>query len=218
LSEIRGTLEQIERRLNEFLSSATPREGDWVVLSDLVDPHGSPVPETQDKIVMFLAGIQRETAVSTYNPNVPVAGDRYAIVAPPLYIDLFILFYANFSGKNYPEGLAAISRTIGFFQQNPWFTHENLPGLDPRIDKLTFEMTNLDAVDLSYLMGLTGTKYLPTVYYKVRMIPFDSAAIQAEAPAAKGLQAPGEVADRQPATAAKAANAIDDDDPEATRP
>ena len=215
MSEIRGTLEQIQKRLNEFLWSAVPREGDWVILSDLVDPQGNPVPETQDKLVMFLAGIQRETAVSTYNPNVPVAGNRYAVVAPPLYIDLFILFYANFSGKNYAEGLAAISRTIAFFQQNLWFTHDNLPDLDPRIDKLTFEMTNLDAVDLSYLMGLTGTKYLPTVYYKVRMIPFDSEAIQAEAPAVKGLQAPGSVADRHPATAA---NAIDDEDPEETQP
>src|SRR5436305_3235847 len=120
MSEIRGTLEVIRKRLNESLRNATPREGDWVVLSDLVDPEGNPVPEARDKLVMFLAGIQRETAVSTYNPNVPVSGNSYAVVAPPLYVDLFVLFYANFSGKSYGEGLAVIARTISFFQQSLW--------------------------------------------------------------------------------------------------
>lgn len=196
MSEIRGTLEQIRKRLNEFLWTASPRQDDWVILSDIVDPSGQPIQEAQEKVVMFLAGIQKETAVSTYNPNVPVAGNRYAVVAPPLYIDLFVLMYANFSGKNYAEGLSAISRTITFFQQNLWFTHDNLPGLDPRIDKLTFELTNLDPVDLNYLLGLTGAKYLPSVYYKVRMIPFESDAMQAQVPAAQGVQAPGEVQDR----------------------
>ncbi len=153
MSEIRGTLEQIRKRLNEFLWTASPRHDDWVILSDIVDQSGQPIQEAQEKVVMFLAGIQKETAVSTYNPNVPIAGNRYAVVAPPLYVDLFVLMYANFSGKNYAEGLSAIQRTITFFQQNLWFTHDNLPGLDPRIGKLTFELTNLDPIDLNYILG-----------------------------------------------------------------
>jgi hypothetical protein len=182
MSEIRGTLEVIRIRLNESLRHAPPRASDWVVLSDLVDPEGNPVPEARDKLVMFLAGIQRETTVNTYNPSEPVSGNNHAVVAPPLYIDLFVLFYANFSGKSYAEGLAVIARTISFFQQRPWLTRDNLPGLDPRIDKLTFELVNLDPVDLNYLIGLTGAKYFPSVYYKVRMIPFLGDALTAQAP------------------------------------
>jgi hypothetical protein len=196
MSEIRGTLEQVGRRLNEFIRNATPRHEDWVIVSNIVEQDGTPYEEAKDKIVIFLAGIQREVTVSTYNPNVPVAGNSYAVVSPPLYIDLFVLFYANFSGRNYGEGLTAIARTITFFQQNLWFTHDNLPGLDPRIEKLTFELTNLDPVDLSYLIGLTGAKYLPAVYYKVRMIPFFSDAMQSQAPAVQGLQNPQDVADQ----------------------
>src|SRR6185295_4731012 len=144
MSEIRGTLEQIRKRLNEFLWNAAPREDEWVVLSNLVDAQGQPLETAQDKLVMFLANVQRENVISTYNPNVPVAGNRFAVTAAPIYIDLFLLFYANFSGKNYAEGLSALTQTIIFFQQNLWLTHDTLPGLDPRIDKLTFEMTNLD--------------------------------------------------------------------------
>jgi Pvc16 N-terminal domain len=196
MSEIRNTLEQVAKRLNEFIRNAAPRQDDWVILSNVVDQQGNPYEEAVDKIVMFLAGIQKEVTVSTYNPNVPVAGNSFAVVSPPLYIDLFILFYANFSGKNYREGLTAISRTITFFQQNLWFTPATLPGLDPRIDKLTFELTNLDPIDLNYILGLTGAKYLPSVYYKVRMIPFVSDAMQAQSPAVQGLQNPSDLSDQ----------------------
>lgn len=193
MSVIQTTLELVRQKLNEFFRNADPKEEDWVILSNIVDNEGRPYEQAKDKVVMFLANIQHETTISTYNRATPVTGDKYAIVPPPLYIDLFVLFFANFYDKNYAEGLGMISRTISFFQQNPWFTHNNLPGLDPIIDKLTFEMTNLDMIDLSYLIGLTGTKYLPSAFYKIRMIPFDSEVVQGQVPAAQGVQAPGEV-------------------------
>jgi hypothetical protein len=104
----------------------------------------------------------------------PVEAGRVGVVAPPLYVDLFVLFYANFADRNYIEGLTMISRVIAFFQQNPVFTRDNLPDLDPVIDKLRFEFTNLDLGSLNHLMGNLGVKYLPSAYYKVSMIPFQS--------------------------------------------
>jgi hypothetical protein len=187
---IQTTLELITRKLNEFIANAIPGGGDWVILSNLVDHEGRHYEAVKNKMVAFLANIQHETLISTYKRTVP-AGDVYAAVAPPLYINLFVLFIANFYDKNYADGLGMISRTISFFQQNHYFTHESLPGLDPVIDKLTFDIYNLDLVDLNYLIGMTGTKYLPSVYYRVRMIPFQSGAMQAEVPVAKGVEAPG---------------------------
>lgn len=203
MSEILGTLELIRKRLDEFIGNAIPRNEKWVILSNLVDLEGRPYEGARDKVVMFLAGIRRESTISTYNPNLPVKGtanrpgqgNPFAVVAPPLYINLFLLLFANFEGQGYTQGLELISRTIIFFQQNPWFTHDNLPGLDPRIDKLTFEMIDPDLIDLNYLMGLAGVTYLPAVYYKVRMIPFQSAAMQAVVPAVEGLEAAGEPGD-----------------------
>ncbi len=188
MSTILTTLELIRQKLNEFFKAADPRNEDWVILSNIVDQEGHPYEQAKDKVVMFLANIKHETIISTYNPTVPVSNNQYAIITPPLYIDLFVLFFANFSEKNYTEGLGVISQTLSFFQQNPWFTQENLPGLDPEIDKLTFEMVNLEMTDLNYLMGMIGAKYLPSVFYKVRVIPFRGAAIQGLSPAVKGLQ------------------------------
>jgi len=189
---IQTTLELITQRLNEFIGNAIPGNEDWVILSNLVDHEGRPYEGAKNKMVVFLANIQHETVVSTWKRTVP-AGDTYAAIAPPLYINLFVLFIANFYDKNYPDGLGMISRTISFFQQSPCFTHENLPGLDPIIDKLTFDMDNLDLVGLNYLIGMTGTKYLPSVYYKIRLIPFQSGAVQAEVPVARGVETPGEL-------------------------
>ena len=38
-------------------------------------------------------------------------------------------------------------------------------------------------------MGLLGTKYLPSVYYKVRLLPFQSDAMSSTTPAAQGSNA-----------------------------
>ena len=91
-------------------------------------------------------------------------------------IAMLVLFYANFSEQNYAEGLSLISKTLSFFQQTPWFTHANLPELDPGIDKLAFELMNLDLAELNLLFGMMGARYLPSVYYKVRVVPFQTGA------------------------------------------
>lgn len=134
---------------------------------------------------MTLYNISRENIVSTYTSTKAGVGG-FAIVQPPIYIDLHVMFMANFSAKNYSEGLEAISLVISFFQQNPCFTHSNAPDLGPEIDKITMEMSNLDASELNHVMGVLGTKYLPSVFYKLRMLPFASKAMQARTYPAAG--------------------------------
>ena len=58
---------------------------------------------------------------------------------------------------------------------------------DYRIDKLTLEMENLTPVDVNYVMGILGTKYLPSAFYKLRLLPFDSNAMWARTYGAMGL-------------------------------
>src|SRR5881296_2041892 len=151
MSDIRVVLELVRRRLNEFIRAEEPRGEDWVVLSNLVDPGGSPVEGARDKLVMFLAAIQKETMVSTYTAAVPAGPNQYSIVPPPLYVNLYVLVMANFYDANYAEGLGMISRAIRFFQQNPTFNHDTLPGLPDDVDRLTWDMANLDPLNLSYV-------------------------------------------------------------------
>lgn len=196
MSDIRGTLEAVCHRLNQFLRADDPGEREWVRLSNLVDPSGTPYREVDNRLVVFLANVTRENTISTYNPTRPVEGNRYAAVAPPLYVDLYVLVVANFYNENYRVGLHLLSLAISFFQQNPAFTHENLPALPPAVDRLTFELSSLTPTELSYVFGLAGIKYLPSVYYKVRMLPFESEVVRKEVPAVQGVQTPEEPVDR----------------------
>ncbi|SOD04205.1 Protein of unknown function [bacterium JGI 053] len=187
MSDIGKTLEAVRRRMNEFIHVAEPREEDWVVLSNLVNPDGTPVEATRGKLVMFLAGIQKEAG-----PGTAAVPGQPSAVPPPIYVDLYVLLLANFFDASYPEGLGIISKVISFFQQNPSFTHDSLPDLPPEVDRLTWEMTNLDPPSLRSLMGLAGIEYLPSVYYKVRMLPFASGAVQHQEPGVQGSQPPGD--------------------------
>lgn len=194
---IQDTLELIRQRLDTYFQAADPAPQDWVLVANIVDQEGRAFEDARNKIVIFLANIQHDTTISTRRAAAPLSADRFAVVPPPIYINLFLLFYANFSESNYPQGLGMISRTIQFFQASPFFDHQNLPGLPAPIDKLAFEFVNLDAMGLNYLMGLAGAKYLPSVYYKVRMFPFQSETIQAQVSAAHGYMAPQEPSDAQ---------------------
>ncbi len=193
MSKILDTLELVRRELDEYFHNAEPRVDDWVRLSNLVEPDGAPFAGANDCVVLFLYNITHETAISTFRPTKPVSDHVYDRVTPPLYVNLHLLCFANFHGKGYDAALAAISGVLSYFQQNPIFDHQNQPDLDPSIEKLSFQMENLGPHELNQLMSLAGVKYLPSVVYKLRMIPFASDDPKAEVPAVTGLKAPGEV-------------------------
>ena len=167
-----NSMESIRSRLNEYLLAQYEQPGDAVVLSNLVDRNGQSESKAADKVCMSVINISHETVISTYQSSKPNQEPGFTRTATPVLVNLHVLFCANFSGDNYAEGLNAISSTISFFQQNPYFTRSTLPELDPQIDKLSFEFTNFDMSELNQVMDMVGSKYLPSVIYKVRVIPF----------------------------------------------
>jgi len=115
--------------------------------------------------------------ISTY--PAPRAGNgQFAIVPAPVYVNVHLMFMANFAGRSYGTGLEAISNVIACFQQTPWLTRANAPDLGPEVDKVTLEMESPGAVEVNYVMGMMGLRYLPSVFYKLRMLPFASAGLQ----------------------------------------
>jgi Pvc16 N-terminal domain len=182
---IRNALATICGLANAHMQALDRRADDWVVLTSLVDHAGDPNMAASDKIVMTVYNLTQETMVSSYRPVVGGehgTGDAYATVAPPLYIDVHLMVMANFATRNYADGLAALSRLIDFFRCTPSFTPHNAPGLTPEINKLVLELQNLVPADVSRVMAMVGTPYLPSVFYKLRMIPFVSATMPLQPP------------------------------------
>lgn len=190
MDAIGNVLEIIRQLADERLQNLDRRGDQWVVLTNIVDHDGRLNEAARNKIVMQLYSITHETIIATYNAAQPRQQGDYTLVAPPLYIDLHLAFTANFVGGDYPAGLAAISRIISIFQQNPWLTHATTPQLDPAIDKITLEFTSLHPADTSRVMGMLGTRYMPSVFYKLRMIPYGMPAMQARADPVSGTSTP----------------------------
>ncbi len=187
---IRTVLQLLRARLNASFQAIEARSEDWVALVNPVDHDGRVNDGARNKIVMTLVGLQQDTTIATFGGPTVMADNQYAITAPPIFINVHLLFTANFGDANYAAGLNMIGGTIAFFQRNPVFTPDRLPGLPPEIDKLVLELINLDFMQTNYLMSMLGLKYLPSVLYRIRMLPFADGAISGTAAPYRGPRSP----------------------------
>lgn len=105
---------------------------------------------------------------------------------PDLKLNLYILISANFQdttgqeSDDYVEGLKQLSYVISFFQAKNVFTIDNSPALadfDPSIRKLIVELYSYSFEQLYNFWTVVGTKYLPSVLYRVRLLRIQEEAI-----------------------------------------
>lgn len=175
---INTVLELVTTSLNRYLKTRLEFSEHLVVLSSLVEPDGTMVPETNNKLVISLVSIERDTSANT-PPVVNTKGEGRAAakVRPGIRLNLYIMVAANFSAGNYNEGLKILSHAIGFFQKHPVFTRHNIADMDPMIGKLIFSIENLSVKDLSSLWSVISNKYVPSVLYKVQVLAIETDAV-----------------------------------------
>jgi hypothetical protein len=73
------------------------------------------------------------------------------------------------------EGLKQLSFVISYFQAKNVFTPDNSPALasyDENIQRLVVELYSYSFEQLYNFWSVVGTKYLPSVLYKVRLLSF----------------------------------------------
>lgn len=185
---IDAALQHLAVSLNEFLSRGLGLAEDIAVVSPLTELDGTPVAGLGSKLIIFLAGIEREYA-ATGGSGVPVGAGWMVRRAAPVHLNLFVMVAASFDGKNYLEALRMISAAILYFQKNPVFDHQSHPDLDARIERLILEIENLNRQELNNLWSVLNAKYVPSVLYKVRMVSFDSQDIRSLEPTVQSPRA-----------------------------
>lgn len=179
---INAAISHLASQLNQQLKANSPLIEDVVVVSSLVELDGGVTPNANNKLVLTLVNIERDTM--PFRPATASRGrdERQLQYGAPLYLNLYLMMSANFGAGNYTEALKYISMAIGFFQQRPVFDQQNSPGLDRRIEKLALDIENLAISDLNNVWSLLGGRYLPSMFYKVRMITMDANAITGQSP------------------------------------
>lgn len=99
---------------------------------------------------------------------------------PKIYLNLYILFAVNLS--SYTESLKRLSYIIQFFQYQSVFTPLGSPSLPAGVEKLILDLNTLSFQDMNNLWGILGSKYLPSVMYKMRLISISEEFVYGDAP------------------------------------
>ena len=183
---IYAAVSHLANQLNQFLRRSFDLGEDVVVLSNLLEQDGSISANVNNKLVMFLAKVEKDA--SSPRPGGGGTFDMGTSSYPPLYLNLYVMVAGNFSGSNYPESLKFLSNAVSFFQRQPVFDQQSTPDLDRRISKLVLDIENLNFQDLSSLWGIYSGKYLPSILYKVRMVAFDSGDVLTKITPVKGYE------------------------------
>lgn len=164
---------QLELALRPSFDVASERV---VEVSNLVNLDGSVATNVANRMVVFLAGIEREALAYREAPASTNMG-RIVNSGGPAHLNLLVMCAANYGSSNYAEALKLISATVAFFQARPVLDAANTPDLHPQIQKLALAIENLDVAALSNLWGVLGGKYLPSVLYRVRMVTVDAGMV-----------------------------------------
>lgn len=182
---IYAAVSHIANQLNQFLKRSFDLSEDMVVMSNILEQDGTVAPDVNNKLVVFLVNVEKETALARGTGM--NYSESWTSSYPPLFLNLYVMVAANFSGGNYAEGLKYLSNAVHFFQRQPVFDHHQTPDLDRRISKLVMDVENLNMQDLSSLWGALSSHYQPSVLYKVRMVTFVTGDVLSEHAPIKGL-------------------------------
>ncbi len=127
---------------------------------------------------LTLANIE-EDRISKSNDNF-IRKDRNIIYQnPEVHLNLFLLFSVQL--PSYTEALKRLSFIIQFFQQQNVFTPLTSPAMPAGVEQLILDLYTLSLSDVNNLWGVLGSKYLPSVMYKMRMITISENFAQGDA-------------------------------------
>lgn len=166
---ISKTLSAISSFSSDYLRRMFSLDKDIVCLQPLVNLSQS-LPD--NKIHLLLVNIERETSRGIQFNKKTISDSHTQKKAPSWTLNLYILFAAVFSEKQYEESLQLLSGLFIFLQSNNIFT---IPQTNVT---LNIEPVNLSFNELSNLWSINGSNYFPSVLCKVRLLDIDSDEIK----------------------------------------
>ena len=183
LHMIRTALEFVRKTLESYMvereQDSSYALGNVVDLKSIVLPNGTIDITDTTHITIMLVGIDEERREGKRPQYVPTDDRQFLRLNAPLEIDLHVLFVAH--NKSYTTALRDLSDVLGFFQSNPVFDSTRYPALnatvaDPDqkpwqlVTRLLFALLSLTFEQQNNLWAILGSKYMPSVVYRVKML------------------------------------------------
>lgn len=179
---IHTSLSFLTNELNEHLKlrTGTPNVDRVFLTSVATESTGVVIPDKS--LGVSLINIEEERVYKEQSSSIINNEGNVEYLNPEIKLNLYLLISANFqdnvendSSDDYVEGLKQLSFVISFFQAKNVFTKDNAPSLsdyDPNIQRLVVELYSYSFEQLYNFWSVVGTKYLPSVLYKVKLLTF----------------------------------------------
>lgn len=179
---IHTSLAFLTNELNEYLKlrTGTPNADRVFLTSVATESSGVVIPDKS--LGVSLINIEEERVYKEQRSSIVNDEGNVEYLNPEIKLNLYLLISANFqdnvendSSDDYVEGLKQLSFVISFFQAKNVFTPDNSPSLadyDANIRRLVVELYSYSFEQLYNFWSVVGTKYLPSVLYKVKLLSF----------------------------------------------
>jgi hypothetical protein len=182
---IRTALEFIKKELESYIvvreQDPNYTLGNVVDLKSIVLPNGAVNVTDTTHVTVMIVGVDEERREGKRPHYIPSEDKNFFRLNPPVEIDLFVLFVAH--NTDYETSLRDLSNILGFFQANPVFNAEKYPTLNAAVSKpdekpwqlierLSFMLHSLTFEQQNNLWAMLGSKYIPSVVYRMKMLTF----------------------------------------------
>lgn len=144
-----------------------PGSSPYVILGNISQAGTPEANDLENHIIVSLVNVEEDRISRPVN-NYAMANQQVVYKNPPVFLNLEVLFTPYYT--DYTSSLLQLSNIVKFFQNKNLFTTLNAPELPAAVDELIFDLKTLSLQDLNNLWGILGSKYIPSVIYKVRLV------------------------------------------------
>lgn len=156
--------------LNQFARNRFGTSDNMVVLNSLLESSGAVPLANQNKLVLSLINIEKETNKPFYVHSQKTANDNFSAINPFERVNLELLVSSNFD--NYADALKFIDTAMLFFQLNPKIDAQTHSAFPEQLHKMEFELVKISYHQMHSLWTAMGAKYQPSVIYLLRLVNF----------------------------------------------
>ena len=165
---INQSLQFTNKLLGQFLKNRFGLDEEKIVLNYLVDVNGSFPKMNQNKVVLSLINVEKETNQPFYVKNRQLESGNYSSFNPVERYNLDILISSNFD--DYTESLKFLDAIIYFFQINNYLDASTSSSIPEGLSKLEFEYEKISYHQMHSLWTAMGAKYQPSIIYKMKLV------------------------------------------------
>ncbi|WP_420571506.1 Pvc16 family protein [Kordia sp.] len=174
---IEKALQFTGKALNQFVKTKFNLEEDVVKINPIIDQNGNVPLENQNKIIVSLIHVEQDNTQQFYNRNQKLENGNYQRAPRSQRYNLFTLITPNF--EDYIEALKFLDTSIQFFQINEMVDATKNAGIPTEIGKLEYEFQKGENyMQMQNLWTALGTKYQPSVIYKIRLVSIASDEVE----------------------------------------